>query len=228
MGDQAWVSGVVTRLCHGVGGNGQSSCEVAPGNGASDKTLLVVVMQQDGDRSTLNQTQGDQLLQVLKEHRRACAGARDHGWTNRVRHSIHTGDSQPSHQVPCRISLGQSEEAHKAVQDMLERDAISPSSSPWCSPIVLICKKDGTVQFCVDYWKLNAVTRKDAYLLPRFDKTLDTLTGSRWFSTLDLISGYWQVEISEADKMMTAFCTPDGLFQFSVMSFGLCNAPARF
>ena len=157
---------MVTRLCHGVSGNGQSSCEVAPGNGASDKTLLVMVMQQDGDRSTLSQTQRDQLLQMLKEHWRACAEARDHGWTNRVRHSIHTGDSLPIRQVPCRIPLGQREEANKVVQDMLERDVISISSSPWCSPIVLIRKKDGTVGFCVDYRKMNAVTRKDAYPLP--------------------------------------------------------------
>ena len=209
---------------------GQSSCdEVAPGDGASDETLLDMVMHQDGHGSTLSQTQRDQLLQLLKRHRRAFAeGTRDHGRTNQVQHSIHTGDSQPIRQVPRRIPVGQREEAHKAVQDMLERKVISPSNSPWSSPIVLVRKKDGTVRFCVDYRKLNAVTRKDAYPLPRVDETLDTFAGSRWFSTFDLISGYWQVEVSEADKEKTAFCTPDGLFQFNVMPFGLCNAPATF
>ncbi len=75
---------------------------------------------------------------------------------------------------------------------------------------------------------MNAVTRKDAYPLPRVDDTLDTLAGSRWFITLDLLSGYWQVEVELKDSEKTAFCTPDGLFEFCVMPFGLCNAPATF
>ena len=74
----------------------------------------------------------------------------------------------------------------------------------------------------------NAVTRKDAYPLPRVDDTLDTLAGSKWFSTLDLISGYWQVEMSPEDQEKTAFCTPAGQYEFKVMPFGLCNAPATF
>ena len=80
----------------------------------------------------------------------------------------------------------------------------------------------------MDYRKLNALTRKDAYPLPRIDDALDTLAGSKWFITLDLISGYWQVEVSDEDWEKTAFCTPDELFEFNVMLFGLCNAPATF
>ena len=83
---------------------------------------------------------------------------------------------------------------------MLKRDIIQPSSSPWSSPIVLVRKKDGSLRFCVDYRKVNAVTKKDAYPLPRVDETLDTLSGSQWFSTLDLLSGYWQVEMSPTDR----------------------------
>ena len=75
---------------------------------------------------------------------------------------------------------------------------------------------------------MNAVARKDAYPLPRIDDILDTVAGSRWFTTLDLLSGYWQVEVDEQDREKTAFCISEGLFEFRVMPFGLCNAPATF
>ena len=114
------------------------------------------------------------------------------------------------------------------LSEMLERDVIKPSCSPWASPVVLVKKKDGTSCFCVDYHKVNMITRKDAYPLPRVDDFLDTLAGSRLFSTLDLISGYWQVEIHPRDKEKTAFCTSEGLYEFNVMPFGLCNGPATF
>ena len=111
---------------------------------------------------------------------------------------------------------------------MLRKNIISPSQSPWSSPVILVRKKDGSLRFCVDYRKVNSVTRKDAYPLPRIDETLDTLAGSSWFTTLDLLSGYWQLEVAEKDKEKTAFSTREGLFHFNVMPFGLCNAPASF
>ena len=111
---------------------------------------------------------------------------------------------------------------------MLEKDVIQPTNSPWASPVVLVWKKDGSMRFSVDYRKVNSITRKDAYPLPRVDDTLDTLAGSQWFSTLDLLSGYWQVEVHPEDPQKTAFCTPDGLFEFEVMPFGLCNAQGTF
>ena len=91
-----------------------------------------------------------------------------------------------------------------------------------------IRKKDGTTRFCVDYRKLNDVTRKDAYPLPRIDATLDMLAGSKWFSTLNLLRGYCQVDVVEKDRHKTAFCTTKGLFEFKVMPFSLCNALATF
>ena len=86
---------------------------------------------------------------------------------------------------------------------------------------MLVPKKDGTIRFCVDYRKVNEVILEDAYPIPRVGNTLDTLAGSKWFSTLDLKSGYWQVEVDEEQR-------DEGLYQFNVMLFGLCNAQPPF
>ena len=112
--------------------------------------------------------------------------------------------------------------------EMLQKNVVSPSTSPWASPIVLVHKKDGSTRFCIDYRKVNSLTRKDAYLIPKIDETLDTLAGAKLFSTLDLRSEYWQVQVDPEHREKTTFCTSEGLFEFNVMPFGLCNAPATF
>ncbi|KAK6171893.1 hypothetical protein SNE40_018316 [Patella caerulea] len=116
----------------------------------------------------------------------------------------------------------------KMVDEMLTSGVIEPSCGPWASPVVLVKKSDGTLRFCVDYRKLNSLTIKDAYPLPRIDETLDALSGVKWFSTMDLASGYWQVEVEPKDRHKTSFATFKGLYQFKVMPFGLCNAPGTF
>ena len=180
-----------------------------------------------GDKLSVEEQ--EQLYAMLLEHAELFAEQPDDfGRTDKIRHAINTGNAPPVRQQVRRIPPIRREAARKLLSDMLNKDVIRPSSSPWASPIVLVPKKDGSVRFCVDYRKVNDLTRKDAYPLPRVDDTLDTLSGSKWFSTLDLISGYWQVEVAEEDREKTAFCTPDGLFEFKVMPFGLCNAPATF
>ncbi|GFX04395.1 retrovirus-related Pol polyprotein from transposon 412 [Trichonephila clavipes] len=152
----------------------------------------------------------------------------DIGHTTVTQHRIDTADHPPIKQHPRRLPFAKQEEVGTLLREMQENDIIEPSSSPWASPIVLVRKKDGSTRFCVDYRKLNDVTKKDSYPLPRIDDTLDTLSGHKWFSTLDLKSGYWQVEIHPEDREKTAFTSGQGLWQFKVMPFGLCNAPATF
>ena len=152
----------------------------------------------------------------------------DIGRTGIIKHKIPTGTTQPIKQRPRRVPVHMNEEVDHQIDNMLQEKIIQPSKSPWASAIVMVKKKDGSSRFCVDYRKLNDATIKDAYPLPRIDESLDQLAGSTWFSCLDLNSGYWQVETDPQDKEKTAFTSRKGLFEFNVMPFGLCNAPATF
>ena len=111
---------------------------------------------------------------------------------------------------------------------MLKQGVITNSNSPWASPVVLVAKKDGSTRFCVDYRKLNAITKLDSFPLPRVDDSLDLLANTAYFSSLDLASGYWQVGMAPDSQQKTAFCSHSGHYEFTVMPFGLCNAPATF
>ena len=182
------------------------------------------------EKSATNLTQGEQeLFYQLLSYADVLAFANSElGRTSKLQHSINTGDTAPVRQGMRRIPPAQREEVRQLLGQMLQDGVVEPSASPWASPIVLVRKKDGTARFCIDYRRLKSITRKDAYPLPRIDETLDTLHGSYWFSTLDLLSGYWQVEVAESDRPKTAFSTTEGHDQFRVMPFGLCNAPATF
>ena len=114
------------------------------------------------------------------------------------------------------------------IATMLRAGLIEVSRSPWASPIVLVHKKDGSLRLCVDYRKLNAVTRPDPFPMPRVEDLLDGLAGAKYITTLDLTKGYWQVPVEEGSREKTAFITPFGKYQFSVMLFGLVGAPATF
>ena len=120
------------------------------------------------------------------------------------------------------------EKVSAMVDEMLDQGIIQPSVSPWSSPIVLVPKKDGSSRFCVDYRRLNSGSRKDVYLLPRIDDILDTLGQTKFFSSLDLCSGYWQIEMHPDSRPKTAFVTHRGLHEFVRLPFGLCNGPSTF
>eukprot|EP00731_Ephydatia_muelleri_P033930 Em0042g9a len=170
--------------------------------------------------SHISESEREQLYSLLVEFADVFSfSSKDLGRTKELKHHIFTSDAQPVHLPPRRIPQARREELRGLLRDMLESDVIQQSDSPWSSPIVLAKKHDGTARFCVDYRKVNEVTRKDAYPLPRVDDTLDTLVGSKFFTTLDLASGYWQVEVAPEDQPKTAFTTPEGLYQFKQVTF---------
>lgn len=183
----------------------------------------------DRSKQHLSQPQQESLLNLINVYRDvfACSPS-EIGRTSAAHHHIDTGDAIPIKQAPRRIPLAKRNEVTEMVQDMRKQDIIEPSSSSWVSPVVLVKKKHGSTRVCADYRRVNNATIKDSYPLPRIDDTFDAMAGASWFSTLDLRSGYWQVEMKPSDREKTAFTTGDGLWQFKVMPFGLCNAPATF
>lgn len=180
-------------------------------------------------RSDLITQQCHDLNALLKKWSTVFAESEDDvGYTEVVQHRIHTGNVPPIRERFRPLPPMMYQEMKALLTDMLDKGVISESASPWAAPVVMVKKKDGSWRFCVDYRKLNAVTHKDAFPLPRIEETLTTLKRAEWFSTLDLASGYWQVAVDPEDRPKTAFATPLGLYEFQRMPFGLCNGPATF
>ena len=177
----------------------------------------------------LTGTQRDQLASVLSECSEAFAETDDDlGRTNLIQHTIEIGNARPIKQRPRRLPPKRQQELEEHVDKLLELGAVEPSVSPWASPIVAVTKKDGTTRFCVDYRELNKVTEKDAYPIPYAASALESLGGNTYFCTLDLLSGYHQVEVAEHDRPKTSFCTSSRTLQYTVLPFGLCNGTSTF
>ncbi|KAJ8388444.1 hypothetical protein AAFF_G00133200 [Aldrovandia affinis] len=148
--------------------------------------------------------------------------------TTITQHHIEIGAVAPIQQTARRLPLAKWEEAEAKIHQMAVAGIIQPSDIPWVSPAMLVRKKEGFLRFCVDYRLLNNVTRKDLYPLPHIDDALDSVSGSTWFSALDLRSGYWYVPLSPSARPKTAFTLGRRLWEFNVMPFGLCSSPATF
>ena len=149
------------------------------------------------------------------------------GRTNLAVHSIET-NGPPTRLPPYRLPYCYRDSVKEELEEMLKHGVIERSNSPWASPMVLVKKKDGSLRVCVDFRRLNGVTRQDAYPMPRIDELIDRLGRAKVITTLDLSKGYWQVPVAAEDRAKTAFSSPYGLFQFTVMPFGLQGAPATF
>ena len=153
----------------------------------------------------------------------------DMGHHTRVQHEIHLTDDHPFKERHRRIPPGMLQQVREHLRQMLDSGIIRPSQSPWSSEVVWVRKKDGSLRQCVDFRRLNARTIKDSYCLPRIEEILDSLAGAKYFSVLDLKSGYHQVEIAEHHKERTAFSVaPLGFFEYNRMAMGLANAPATY
>lgn len=152
----------------------------------------------------------------------------DFGHTDKVKHQIKLSDETPFKQRARPIQPQDVDAVRKHLQELLEAGVIRESESPFSSPIVVIRKKNGSVRLCIDYRKLNMQTIKDAYALPNVEESFRALTGSKWFSVLDLKSGYYQIEMNDADKAKTAFVCPLGFWEWNRMPQGITNAPSTF
>ena len=183
----------------------------------------------NGSHTSLGDTGRQSLRELLHryEHVFPAPGEPVTGRTKSVQHEIVTKDARPVRCGPRRLAPAGLRKEQDCVQEMLTGGQIEPSDSPWASPVVLVMKKDGSTRFCVDYRRLNSLTVKDAYPLPRIDDSLRLLGNQQWFSTMDLASGYWQVAMSPEAKWKAAFVTNEGLVSGHAVRFMQCPSYVR-
>ena len=149
--------------------------------------------------------------------------------TNLVVHDIILKENaKPIKQHPYRVNPVQLEHIRKEVDYMLENDLIMPSKSEWSSPCVLVPKSDGSIRFCIDYRKVNQVTKQDTYPIPRIDDLIDRVSNAKYVTKIDLLTAYFQIPMTDKAQEISTFITPDGTYKFKVMPFGLSNAPSSF
>ncbi len=176
------------------------------------------------DLQHLNMEQRGQLLEIIPHQ----LFLETPGKKDLVQHHIYLKDSKPIHQHAYRVPEKLLPTMKQEIETMMKLEVIEPSSSEWNNPIVLVPKKDETLRFCLDFRKLNAVSKFDPNLMPRVDDLIEKLGSAMFLTTLDLCKGYWQIPLIPESKEITAFKTPFGHYHFRVLPFGLHGAPASF
>lgn len=180
----------------------------------------------DDEGTHLSPDEREALSSVLSRHERVFrAGGGPCPFTE---HRIETGEHPPISVPPYRLNPSKKQKMKEEIDKMLQDDIIEECESAWCSPALLVPKPNGDIRFCVDYRRLNAITKSDSYPMPCIDELLQSTKRDCYMTTLDLRSSYWQVIVREADRDKTAFVCPLGTFRFKRMPFGLRNAPATF
>ena len=195
--------------------------------------LLMELLRKDGGLEQLKEWPPELALKfermLMEHHHIFSLDKNEIGCTDSAEHIIELMDDEPFKERFRQIAPPFLEEVRENLQDMLDGGAIQPSKSLWCNAIVLVRKKDGTLRFCIDFRKLNARTKKDSYPLPRMQETMESMVGARFFSSMDLKSGFWQVQMSEKSRQYTAFTVGSFcVYEFLRMPYRLCNAPATF
>ena len=206
-----------------------------PGGGGSNgresnRQSLYLASEPDSTEPKIEPDLSEQAKQELwcavKKHRKLFQDTP--GRTNLTQIRIETGNAAPIHFPPYRLPKVRHQAVQNEVQQLLRVKIIEPLTSPWGSPIVLVPKRGSTLRLCVDYRRLNCVTKPDPYPMPRVDDLLERLGQAKYISTLDLTKGYWQVPVHPESRQQTAFITPFGKYQFFIMPFGFVGAPAVF
>ena len=174
----------------------------------------------------LTREQQQQLDQLLKKHSQVLT--KEPGLTDVTTFDIDTGDASPVYQRPYNTPVSLRSSVDSEIDWLLERGYIRPSSSPWASPMVTVKKLDGSARLCVDLRKVNELTRQTPFYMPRVEEVLEGVGQAAFISKLDLSKGYYQVQLTERAIPRTAFTSHKGTFEFTLMPFGVKNAPAAF
>ena len=145
-----------------------------------------------------------------------------------IYHNVDVGNASPVKQHPYRLNPTKQKYPKEEIQFLLENDFIEPSHSSWSSPCILVPKPDGSYRMCTDYQKVNSVSKLGTFPKPRMDDCIDKVGNARYITRFDLLKGFWQVPLTEQAKEISAFVSPDGLYQYKVMPFGMKNSPATF
>ena len=174
----------------------------------------------------LDTMQKDELSQLITEYSDLFPDV--HTKTTAVYHDVEIGDALPIKQHPYRVNPLKLDAMREEINYMLENDIIEPSNSDFSSPSMLVSKPDGTYRFVTNFKAVNAITNCDSYPIPRIEDCIDKIGQTKYVSKFDLLKGFWQVPLTERAKRVSAFATPDGLYQYRVMPFGMRNSPATF
>ena len=174
----------------------------------------------------LSRLESKQLNELIHDHISIFSDVPNQ--THLVEHDVDVGNACPIKQAPYRLNVIKQNYLKKELEYLLENNIIEPSVSEWASPCILVPKPDNTYRLCIDYRKVNSITKTDAYPIPRMDDIIDHLGKAKFVSKIDLLHGYYNIGLTERAKLISAFVTPNGFFQYLVMPFGMKNAPSTF
>ena len=174
----------------------------------------------------LEPSQQEELKQLIHEYEHLFPDIPTR--TDKIYHDVIVEDSKPVKQHPYRMNPLKQKNLQDEVKYLLENDFIEPSQSNYSSPCILVPKSNGTYRMCTDYRKVNSVTKTDSFPIPRIDDCIDKVGNSKYVTKFDLLKGFWQVPLTDRAKEVSAFATPNGLYQYKVMPFGMKNSPATF